>query len=178
MTERHIFSVWYIMLMAGVIVHSQARCLCKKKKRSQLNYCNLRSHVAYKTALRHCKLKSWEFLYILGPQCGQCARAGVSIDERAVWYLCEFYIPAVLTVNKALVDGSISRAGSGLWRRRVGRCWRGGGGGGCYSREKPRGMIKVVNICRCRARLLCRINWPSAGVLENGEREEVGWGLV
>lgn len=25
---------------------------------------------------------------------------------------------------------------------------------GCYSREKPQGMIKVVNICRCRGQAL------------------------
>ena len=62
-------------------------------------------------------------------------RAGVSVDERAVWYLCEFYIPAVLTVNKGLVDGSISRAGSGL------QGWGGGGaeGVGAVTREKNRG---------------------------------------
>lgn len=51
-------------------------------------------------------------------------------------------------------------------------------------------MIKVVNICRCPGQALCRINWPSAGVQENGvgggverlgegpgaEREKGEWG--
>lgn len=84
-------------------------------------------------AARRRKSKSREFLYILRTQSGQCERAGVSADE--------FYIPAVLTVNKAVEQG----AGCG-----------GGGGLGGWGRvaaileEKPRGMIKVVNICRCR----------------------------
>lgn len=141
-TEKCLFCVWY-----KVIVQSQPYICCQKKRddsiKKSTKLLQLQSHMTYKTVWRHCsKSNSLGLLYILGTHCGQCVgeRAGVSTDERAVWYLCEFYIPAVLTVNKGLVDGSISRAGSGL----------DGGRRDCYPREKLQGMIKVVNICRCR----------------------------